>query len=234
VLATASQGQVVGQAASSSVLGKVTSVAQARASFDDVVFTFGGPGQPPSVVPSAVFNFEVAMSQSASGPLGSLGSFNAREMIWSAAFMGVGTGGRVVFDVTGNTGQDQLRSHQLQAVNVPIDAPVTISFDVFVSTQATSFQSGISVSTGAAGVISLDAAQVQPRLFDAQGVAGSAQGPLVFDLPPGFTVNSPSMGIVDNRWIFASVVPESSTQALMACGLLLVAAAVPRRRRATG
>lgn len=53
----------------------------------------------------------------------------------------------------------------------------------------------------------------------------------VFDLPAGFTVNSPSLGIVDNRWIFAPQqqppsAPEPSLLFLMGAG----AAAMLRRR----
>jgi uncharacterized protein (TIGR03382 family) len=50
----------------------------------------------------------------------------------------------------------------------------------------------------------------------------------VFNLPEGYTASIEGMGVVDNRWI--SAVPEPGPQALLALGLLGVAAQLHRRR----
>lgn len=54
----------------------------------------------------------------------------------------------------------------------------------------------------------------------------------VFDLPDGYTGNSESGGIVDNRWIFALARPVSEPATIALLGLGLAGLGFMRRRRA--
>jgi hypothetical protein len=54
----------------------------------------------------------------------------------------------------------------------------------------------------------------------------------VFDLPAGYTANSPSLHIVDNRFVVApTAVPEPTTALLLGAGLAALGAGAARRRR---
>lgn len=59
------------------------------------------------------------------------------------------------------------------------------------------------------------------------GLAFPTAGP-VFNLPEGYTASIDGLGVVDNRWVTA--VPEPESGALLALGLLGVAASLHRRR----
>jgi hypothetical protein len=225
--ASAGRGRVVSQGSAASNGGKVTAAAQARAVYDDIVFTYTGLDDAPVFVERAALNLNVEMTQTAAGPLGTLGGFNARQLIWSASFMGVGASGRVTYDVTGNTGQDMLGSQKIVVDWIPIDVPVAIVLDLFAGTQATRREASVVQTTVYAIITPGGAGAAAMRGSFAANLDDSRVfGPRVFDLPEGFTVNSASMGIVDNRWVETPSVPvpEPSTWALMALGLGLVAA----------
>ena len=55
----------------------------------------------------------------------------------------------------------------------------------------------------------------------------------MFDLPPDYTVNSVSMGVVDNHWV-AAPVPEPTTALMLAVRFMsLVGVRLRSRRLAT-
>lgn len=97
------------------------------------------------------------------------------------------------------------------AFEVPTGVPLDL--DLQVQVVATSGDGGTAISTDA--LVDFSTTWSFPTL-----------GP-VFDLPPGFTVNSAEAGIADNRWV-----PEPSGAAtLLAAGLLATAGS--RRRAAS-
>lgn len=250
----ANRGQVWGYGGSSSNGGgKTTSIGQANATYDDVMFVWNGPGLGPSTVDVAGLWYSITANQSASGVLGIRGGFNARQVIYSVSFNGSSEGGEVIWDVTGNTGQTSLGAHLLMsAAPVPVGVPVSVSLSLFAGAQASLRLLGSPVNTGINALLAITSSGVgfPPGLGGASASSGDRrQGLLasaealdfpVFFLPAGFTAFSESMGVVDNRWILlpgdpggpGTPVPEPGMIVLLAIGLGVGAAVRLRRKRA--
>lgn len=221
--ASASRGGLHNTGASASNGGKITGLGLSSATFDDLLFTWNGPGPAPDFISFAALNYTLAATQLATGALGTVGGFNGRQLTFSLSFNGDSVGGSVVWDVSGDSGQGLLGGHQLSSALVPIGAPVTVHMELTAGAQATLKQVGSPVHTAIDALLQitgpgLPAAAAPGSFLEAQS---DTAGP-VFDLPAGFTVNSVSMGVVDNQWIFAPV-PEPASLALVVAGGLLLA-----------
>jgi len=87
------------------------------------------------------------------------------------------------------------------------------------------FDAGASAQVQVFGIASGNA------LVDGLGTFGIPAGVAVFDLPDGFTVNAPSIELV-NGVIPADATPEPGTVVFMVIGILASGAAALRRKRA--
>jgi hypothetical protein len=207
----AGRGMVDGFALTQSKGLKVTAISNPSASYDDIVVSWTGPGPAPAdFVSFMALNYNISATQGASGFLGSLG-FNGQDIQYTVSFNGVSEGGTIVWDPGGNTGQHLLGAHQLVSPLVPLNQPVSMSLSMFMGTRATQLQTGSTVTTSLSARIQVTSTGLPAAM--PQGVAvpfaDEFPGP-VFDLPAGFTVNSVSMGVVNNRWV-AAPVPEPGT-----------------------
>jgi hypothetical protein len=231
------------------VSGKVTSIGQASATWDDVLFVFAQPGPATGFLPSATLNYSLNVGQSISGP--ALAGLNPRDVTFAMSFAGASDGGFV--DFQGGRGLDLLGARTLTATNVPVGTPVTITFSLFAGAAAASGGSGL-VQAAINAILQVGAAQQPAGAAVPQGAATGARSvlsappsdsesflalgadaqtfPRVFDLPEGVTVFSESMGIVDNRWV-AQPIPEPSTWALWLAGAAVLAWPLRRRARQT-
>jgi len=204
--ASALRGAVEATGLSASTLGKVTSIGAASATFDDLLFVFSDPGVPPGTLPVATLNYSLLVAQTLSGP--ALAGQNARDASFTVSFAGASDGG--VVDFQAGSGLSQLGGRQLTATNVPVGIPVTLSLSLQAGAAAASGGNGLvqsainaALQVGRAQAGGASSAPADAASPDAGAPASAPEDPLVFDLPPGFTVFSPSMGIVDNRLVAA-------------------------------
>lgn len=232
--ASSSQGQVMANGAAGSGTGKASALGEAWATYDDVIVTWTGEGDPGASVINLGLNFALMASQSASGSIGTTPYNNIRSAEYAVSVGSATMGGEVLFRPTGSTGLEHLGAHTLFS-EVQVGASFTVS--LYLNAGASASRQGASpvrVSMNAA--LNVTSSMVsEGQLLTGPDLARFDQGGLgdtpVFELPPGYTVNSVSMGVVDNQWIYAPV-PEPATWLSLAAGLglLLVRHRSPRRR----
>jgi hypothetical protein len=221
---TADRGLVQGFGSAESNGSKITAIGQSNATYDDVIISWNGDGPPPDFASvDAALNYEIDAQTSTSGALGNTAGFNTRQIIYSVGFNGASDGGQIIWDPGGNSGQNLLGDHQLLSPQAPVNVPLTVTFSMFAGAQARLVQVGSPVTTGITAQL-----QVTGSPSPAQQGAGATLAALaatqlpgpVFDVPDGFTVNSVSMGIVDNRWVAA--VPEPATALVGVLGVAFI------------
>jgi hypothetical protein len=231
--AQSAAGQLNADVSSRSGSSKITGVYVVSATYDDIVFS--STSVPSGTLVSASLFYNVSANQQASGSLGNAPGFNSRQLDYSVTFNGSQDSGQIVFDVGGSTGTALLGSHVLRSSTlIALDTPVSVTLAISGGAQArlgaqgpaaqTSIQAMLNV-TQSAGVF------VPPSFASGATAAGGLFSP-VFDLPAGITVNSVSMGVVDNHWV-AAAVPELPAGWLLASGLSVLALRAGSRRSRT-
>jgi hypothetical protein len=233
---TSDKGKLNGYASGKSSGSKITAISQPSATFNDVIVSWDGDGPPPDFANvDTVLNYRIDGAQSTSGQLGS-GGFNVRQIIYSVNFNGASDSGQITWDPGGDSGQNLLGDHELLSPLVPVDTPVTITFSMFIGAQARMTQVGSTVTTTVQGILTVTEESQESSMPQSTGSGSTTlfaegfPGP-VFGVPEGFTVNSVSMGIVDNHWVEAPV-PEPATALVGALGGTL--ALCLRRKRVRG
>jgi hypothetical protein len=213
-LAIASIGSV-GAEARARHIGFGTAVSMESVGIYSDTVVFSGPGVAP--IPVGV---NVHLAGSLNSDPGGFAGVIAR-ILFNGAPVGVvrvnSFGG--VMDCTGTTftglpscGATYNATLVSSPVLVPQDTPILVQLDIDASAAGG--------GNGSSGVSSFS------------DTFGFVAGQLVFDLPAGFTANSPTSFIVDNRFVpvaAAAAVPESSSLLLVMSALGLLA--ILRRRR---
>lgn len=227
--ATTTARGVVAASESVSAGDVVSSVATSTAQYDDLIFSIDDPDLVDIGPLQAVLRYNLSASQNASGALGTIGGFNRREVSFTVVFHDSFDTGRVRWDVKGDQGQELLGEKTLAAFDVPINTPVILSLGLAAGTNARQSAANVTTSTLLFSSLMAGGASAFPGSFQrGAGASGALGEPVrVFDLPPGYTVNSVSMGIVDNVLV-APPVPEPATWALWLGG---AAALLGWRRR---
>jgi len=209
-------GLLWGDIEGESVGAKTTSAVELTGTYNDIVFTWIGEGEAPidSFVSRMRYTFK--FTQTATGSLGTIAGLNFREGFYSVSVTGQTSAfsdGHVLITVNGSSGTEDIGLHTTDPFSVSTQTALTVDFTTTLGCTA--------VPVGAPG---LTRTSVVGNLLPGQVGAGFADEG-VFDVPDGFTVNSVSMGIVNNHWVGA--VPEPSTLAALGLGVL----AAWRRRR---
>lgn len=220
--ASSGPGQLRALGVGGSGLRKATGLGEAFATYDDVVVSWAATNDPHDLTATIGLNYSLDVSQTATGSIGNKDFLNVREVHFAVGMMSASHNGSVLFRPTGNSGLQHLGSNVLFA-EVPVGTPITITFSLLAGASA-SMQGTepVHVSTTATLTVS-SRTDTQPSFAHGSSTAFAPQfgrGP-VFDLPAGYTVNSVSMGIVDNQWIFAPV-PEPASWLMMGLGLSLL------------
>jgi hypothetical protein len=118
-------------------------------------------------------------------------------------------------------------------IGVSMDGWVRTSSFTVTPNVPSALELSLEVATSAGGTSFGAPSQSTWALSDFSNTLTFRIGAPVFDLPPGYSVDSPSLGIVDNRWVLAPTqVPEPATVLLLGVGI--AALGVARMRRYAG
>lgn len=189
----------------------VNSAALAKVTIDDMII--GGPA---GTITTSLYLHLAGAMKAGSAPY----TFSGNVSGTSVVSLQIGVDGRLVGDGYGNL------THANGAYLPYLGSGLLASFDgddVLVTeafTVATNTPFSVSLTLGAStGAGNYEAAGNSTALSDFRNTLSFVTGHSVFDLPDGYTANSASAGIVNNRFDPAPSVPEPGSLALMGLGL---------------
>ena len=241
---TSARGRVAASSDSKSVRDRFVGSSSAFAFYDEIVFSWAGDGAQPSNTSIDVgLNYNFSFEESGEGPMPRIKGQNYRTakyqvVIGPPSLFGQRGIGGIDADagdaepVTTGVGDRTLD------VTVPLERPISVTLLLEVGTSALTTQLNQPASTSVTAALQVSSmsgsgpanAPSGARSFVAQ--SGPLPSP-VFALPEGYTVNSVSMGVVDNAWV-AGQVPEPGTWAMLLAGLGLLWGLSGRRTHAFG
>lgn len=215
----------VGIYPSSASFIQLSSTGQATVTFNDMMVTGNGNG-----AFSTRFNTVLDGTQQAGAALytsAKPGEASAASDLAATMFANGFSAGTGYHQVAQDAGSDRTMIGSGLLQSYAGVGPIALKSDAFTVTPGKAFSVGLLLSTSATIGLVDEAGGSMVATTDFSNTFTFPTGVPVFDLPAGYTVNSPSAHIVNNFYV--NPVPESGTFAALGLGVL----GLLRRRRRT-